>query len=302
MLFTKIKRVVKVGFVNFWRNGWLSLATILVMVITLFVLGSLIFGRVLLDSTLAQLQDKVDITVYFKTDAQEDEVLAIKDKLAKLDEVQDVSYVSADKALSDFKDRHLNNALIAQSLDELVENPLGANLNIKAKDPAQYESISRFLEASAISSIDKINYRQNKTVIDRLSNILKAARTVGFGITLVLSLIAILVAFNTIRLAIYTSKDEITVMRLVGASSRYIRGPFVMVGIMHGVFAALITMVIFYPLLLWLGPLAEQFFGGPNLFAYYVSNFFQLFGILILAGAFLGSLSSLIATRRYLKV
>jgi len=302
MLLIKIRRVIKVGFINFWRNGWLSLATILVMVITLFVFGSLILGRVLLNATLAQLQDKVDITVYFKTDAKEEEVIAIKDKLAKLNEVQDIIYISADKALSDFKDRHLNNALIVQSLDELAENPLGASLNIKAKDPAQYESISRFLEASAISSIDKINYRQNKVVIDRLSGILKAARTAGFGTTLVLSLIAILVAFNTIRLAIFTSKDEITVMRLVGASSRYIRGPFVVEGVMHGVFAAFITMIIFYPLLLWLGPLAEQFFGGPNLFAYYVSNFFQLFGILILVGAFLGSLSSLIATRRYLKV
>jgi len=302
MLLTKIKRVVKVGFVNFWRNGWLTLATIMIMVITLFVIGSLIFGRVILNSTLAQLQDKVDITVYFKTDAQESEILAIKNKLTKLTEVQDVIYVSSDKALSDFKSRHLNNALIVQSLDELVENPLGANLNIKAKDPSQYESISRFLEASAISSIDKINYRQNQGVIDRLSNILKASRTVGFGITFVLSFIAILVAFNTIRLAIFTSKDEITVMRLVGASSRYISGPFIIEGVMHGVFAAFITMLIFYPILLWLGPLGEQFFGGPNIFAYYISNFFQLFGILVLAGAFLGSLSSLIATRRYLKV
>jgi len=114
--------------------------------------------------------------------------------------------------------------------------------------------------------------------------------------------VSIIITFNTIRLAIYISKDEISVMRLVGASNQYVRGPFVIEGVMHGVFAAFITMLIFYPLLLWLGPLAEQFFGGPNLFAYYVSNFFQLFGILILVGAFLGSLSSLIATRRYLKV
>ncbi len=301
MLLVNIKRVIKAGFINFWRNGWVSLATILVMVITLFMIGALIFGRALLNSALSQLGNKVDITVYFKTDAGENDVLSTKSNLEKLSEVKEVTYISADQALQDFRNRHINNALITQSLDELAENPLGASLNIKAKDSAQYESISRFLEASAISSIDKIDYRQNKVIIDRLSNILNASRNAGVGITLVLSIIAVLVAFNTIRLAIYTSKDEITVMRLVGASSHYIRGPFIIEGIMYGVFSALFTMLVFYPLTLWVGPLAEKFFGGPNLFAYYISNFFQLFAVLVLVGALLGSVSSLIATRRYLK-
>jgi len=302
MFWVNVKRILKSGFMNFWRNGWVSLATILVMVVTLFVLGSLIFGRALLNSTLSQLEDKVDITVYFKTGAKEGEILSMKDKLSKLDEVKEINYISSEKALQDFRERHADNALITQSLDELAENPLGANLNIKAKDTSQYESIARFLEASAISSIDKINFRQNKAIIERLSNILNASRNAGIGATLVLSIIAVLVAFNTIRLAIYTSKDEITVMRLVGASSRHIRGPFVVEGIMYGVFAAIFTMFIFYPITLWLGPLAERFFSGPDLFAYYVSNFFQIFAILLVVGAGLGSLSSYIATRRYLKV
>lgn len=302
MFWAKAKRIIKAGFINFWRNGWVSLATILVMVITLFVIGGLIFGRALLNFTLVQLEDKVDITVYFKAGAEEEDILSVRDRLIKLNEVENVNYVSAQEALDEFKQRHVNNALITQSLDELGENPLGANLNIKAKEASQYESISRFLEASAISSIDKINYRQNKVIIERLSNILSASRNSGIGIALVLSAIAILVAFNTIRLAIYTSKDEITVMRLVGASSRYIRGPFIIEGIMHGLVAAVFTIVIFYPLTYWLGPMAQKFFGGLDLFAYYISNFFQLFAILILVGVLLGSFSSFIATRRYLKV
>ncbi len=293
---------MRTGFINFWRNGWVSLATILVMVTTLFVIGSLIFSRVLLNSTLAQVEDKVDITVYFKTDANEGDILALKDSLSKLGEVKSINYISAEKALNDFKERHSNNALITQSLDELGNNPLGANLNIKAQSPTQYESISRYLEASAVSSIDKINYRQNKVVIDRLASILSAGRLTGVGVSVVLSIIAVLVAFNTIRLAIYTSKDEISVMRLVGASSRYIRGPFVIGGIMYGVVAAIATMAIFYPLTLWLGPLAEKFFSGPDLFAYYVSNFFQIFALLIVVGVALGSLSSFIAVRRHLQV
>ena len=302
MIWVKLRRIFKAGFINFWRNGWVSLATILVMVITLFVIGGLILGKALVVSTLAQIEDKVDITVYFKTDAKEDEIIALKEKLADINEVKNVNYISAEDALRAFQERHSGNALITQSLEELAENPLGANLNIKAKDLSQYESISRFLEASAISSIDKINYRQNKVVIDRLSNILNASRNAGFGIILVLSIIAVLVAFNTIRLAIFTSRDEITVMKLVGASSRYVRGPFIVEGLMYGLVAAIFTMIIFYPLTFWLGPLTEKFFGGINLFAYYISNFFQLFAILFVVGCGLGAFSSYIATRRYLKV
>jgi len=302
MFLVKVKRVIRVGFVNFWRNGWISLATILVMTIALFVVGSLILGKAVVASTLAQLEDKVDITVYFKTGADEEEIFTFQDKLEKLNEVKTVAYVSSEEALSAFRKRHVDNALITQSLEELGENPLGANLNIKAKDTSQYESIAHFLEASAIFSIDKINYRQNKMVIDRLGNILNASRNVGLGITLLLSAIAIIVAFNTIRLAIYTSKDEITVMRLVGASSRYIRGPFIVEGIMHGIVASVFTMFIFYPLTLWLGPLAEKFFGGVNLFNYYLSSFFQLFAVLLVFGSGLGAISSFIAARRYLKV
>ncbi len=293
--------MIKAGFINFWRNGWVSLATILVMIVALFIIGSLILSKALLNATLAQLQDKVDITVYFKTDANEEDIISLKEKLAKLNEVKDISYVSAEEALAAFRSRHADNTLITQSLDEIGLNPLGANLNVKAKNPSQYESISRFLEASAIFSIDKINYKQNKIVIDRLASILNASRNAGVGITLVFSFIAVLVAFNTIRLAIFTSKDEISVMRLVGASSRFIRGPFIVEGIMHGLVAAVCTMIIFYPLTLWLGPLAEKFFGGINLFSYFLSNFFQFFAILLVAGMALGSFSSFIAVRRYLK-
>ncbi len=157
MFWVKIKRVMRTGFMNFWRNGWVSLATILVMVVTLFVIGSLIFVRVLLSSTLAQVENKVDITVYFKTDANENNIFAIRDSLSKLNEVKSINYISAEDALNDFKQRHANNALITQSLEELESNPLGANLNIKAKSPSQYESIARFLESSAAPSIDKIN-------------------------------------------------------------------------------------------------------------------------------------------------
>ena len=297
------RRIIKSGIINFWRNGWVSLATILVMVLTLFVTGALVFSNVLLESALTRIEEKVDVSVYFKLEAPEEKITILKNQLEKLTEVSAVVYVTRQVALENFKARHANNALITQSLEELGENPLGASLNIRAQNPEQYESIAKFLASPSFSGIiDKVNYFQNKVVIDRLSGILRASQRVGFGTTLVLAIIAVLVAFNTIRLAIYTSKDEIHIMRLVGATNNYIRGPFMIEGILYGVISAAVAMTSFYPLTLWLGPKAEHFFGGPNLFEYYIANFFQLFALLLLVGILLGSLSSFIAIRRYLRV
>lgn len=286
----------------------MSLATVLIMVITLTVVGSLLFGKAILLTVLDQIEEKVDITVYFKTDADESDVSALENSLSGLDEVKSIEYVSREQALEAFKERHAENNLIVQSLEELNDNPLGASLNIKAKSPSQYESIARFLEvglpsqASVFSAIDKINYRQNKVVIDRLASILQASRKLGSAISLILAFIAFLVTFNTIRLAIYSNREEIKIMRLVGASDRYVRSPFIVEGVLYGFIATVVTMLLFYPLTLWLGPLSERFFGGLNVFHYYVANFLQIALVLFVVGVALGTMSSWVATRRYLRV
>lgn len=306
MIWIKAKRIIKAGFINFWRNGWISLATILIMVITLFTIGFLIFTRAILGSTVAQIQDKVDITVYFKNDAHEQDIFALKDSISKLAEVKNVEYVSAEKNLADFKERHKDNAMIMQSLEEIGENPLGATINIKAREPSQYESVVKFLEAESSeptgSIIDKINYYQNKKVIDRLTKILDSGKKLGSILSIVLIIISVIIIFNTVRMAIYTAREEIGVMRLVGASNRFVSGPFIVEGIMYGVIAAIITIVLFYPITLWLGPTTEGFFSGINLFQYYTENFGQTFLILLVIGILLGASSSFIAVRRYLKV
>ncbi|OGZ30314.1 MAG: hypothetical protein A2931_02105 [Candidatus Niyogibacteria bacterium RIFCSPLOWO2_01_FULL_45_48] len=299
----QLRRAIKEGIINFWRNGLVSVAATLVMVLALFVIGSLLFSNVLLTSALSRIEEEVDISVYFKKEAAEDEILSVKSALSQLPQVKAVTYVSEDEALERFKTRHTANALITQSLDELDDNPLQASLNIRAGDTGQYEVIARFLDSSAYSKlIDKINYFQNQVVIERLSGFLAAARAVGFGATLVFSLIAMLVVFNTIRLAIYTLRDEIAVKRLVGATSRHVRAPFVVEGALYGAISAVVSIIIFYPITMWLGPASVRFFGGPNLFDYYLSNFFEIFLILFVMGVLLGVISSSVATRRYLRV
>ena len=305
---TKLKRVSRTGLFNFWRNGTVSLASVLIMMVTLLVIGFILFGSAILNVSLSELRSKVDINVTFIPKAQESDVLNIKKSLEGLKEVSMVTYISRDQALETFKERHANDQSILSALGELNDNPLGAILNIKAKDPSQYSSIADFLQGPNILSannqtiVDQVNYYQKKTAIDKLTGIISAAHRLGVGIILAFILLSLLVAFNTVRLTIYMSKEEIGVMRLVGASTRYIQGPFVVVGIIYGLVAGLVTLVLFLPITYWLGQTTQNFFIGLNLFTYYLSHFHQIFIIIIGSGVLLGAVSSFFAIRRYLKI
>lgn len=300
------KRVARYGVAGFVRNGFISLAAILIMCITLFTLAWLILGGAALSATLSQLTNKVDITVYFTTSAAEQQIMDEKKTLEALPEVAQVTYVSRDQALADFRARHANDQLTIQALDELGENPLGAALEVRAKETSQYESIAKYLtqqqeQGGASSPIEKVNFYQNKTAIDRLSNIIDTSRKLGIAVAIVLGLATILIAFNTIRLAIYTSRDEIGVMNLVGASRWYVRGPFMIAGILYGVVAGVAVLLVLYPTTLWIGPASEKFLGSFNIFDYYTSEFPLIFLIVMGSGIALGALSSYLAVRRYLK-
>ena len=309
MMWIDFKRILRAGFVGFWRNTFVSISSTLVMAFSLFVIGSLIFLGAMLDTSLIQLRDKVDINVYFLTTAPEAEILDLKTQVEALPEVLFVEYVNREEVLLAFRDRHENDQLILQALEELGENPLGATLNIKAKEISQYESIAKFLDSEVALStngggeiIDRINYFQNKTAIDRLNNIIDSIETLSFALALIFVIISAAMTFNTVRLAVFTAKDEIAVMKLVGAGNHYVRGPFVVEGALSGVIAAFVALILFYPLTLWLGPSTEAFFGGISVFDYYLNNFGQIFLIMLAAGLVLGGGSSYLAVRKYLKI
>ncbi len=303
-----MKRVLVGGWKNFARGGAVSAATVLIMTVTLGIIGSLIFLSAILSFTLDAIKDKVDVSVYFVTTASESEILAVKDQLEKLPQVSSITYTSAAEALAAFRERHANDQLTLQALEELGGNPLDASLSVRAKDPSQYESIVNFLEASptlsasGASIIDRVNYAQNKEVIDRLTLAISATRQVGIAIVLLFAIASILIAFATVRLAIYTAKEEIGVMRLVGASNSYIRGPFIVTGIITGVFAALLVLLLLIPATWYAGGRTEMWFGGFDIASYYAGHFVLIFCILVGSGVLLGSIASVLAIRRYLTV
>jgi len=318
MVFTTFKRITRTGFVNFWRNGFLSFAAIVVLTLALLSFGSIIFLGAFGRALIADVKDKVDINVYFALSAPLQDMLAVQSDLKRLPEVASTTFISSDQVLVNFKAKWQDNTLIMQGLEEIGDNPFPATLNVKAKDPGQYGGITQYLQNKDLTMtdgtplIEKVNYEQNKLIIDRLGTIIPAIEKAGSITGFIMVVVAIIVVFNTIRLIVYTSKDEISVMKLVGASNIYVRGPLVVSGVMYGIISGVITLILMAAFSYWSDVVILRFAGveiAANfelvvnvLSKYFSANFSQIFILIMGAGVVLGALSSYVAARRYLKV
>ncbi|MBC7766765.1 hypothetical protein H7Y21_02125 [Arenimonas sp.] len=308
MIFTKIKRTVKSGAISFWRNGSVSLASVLILTVTLTVITMVLFSGVVLSSTLETIKNKVDIDIYFVKGATEDSILSFANEVKKNPDILDVKYTSRDQAYQNFKERHKDEEATIQALTEIGDNPLPASINVKAKDPNKYDSIVTFLKdkETALGNnniIDKINYTEkNQQAIGSLNRIINASNKLGILIAIFFAIVSILITFNTIRLAIYIFREEVSVMRLVGASETYIRAPFVTVGILYGLVSAIVTTIILLPITHYAGNWTEKLGTGMNLFDYYRANMLMITAALVVGGTMLGAISSFLAIKKYLKV
>lgn len=306
MFWTNTKRIIRSGYRNFVRSGFTSIASVLIMTVTLFVITSLIFVQAALTSSLDNIKNKVDVTVYFVPGADESVIKNIQSDLEKIPEVKSIDYTNEDDALVNYKAKHANDQMILQVFDILDSNPLGASLSIKAKDTGEYQNILNYfnndntVSKGMLTVVDTIDYSHNKIAIDRLTSIINGAYKLGFALSLILIFISIIITFNTLRIVIYMSREEINVMKLVGAANKFISGPFVITGILVGVFSSIITIILFWPVSYWLGLHMTDFL-NINLFSYYKDNFFQLLFICLLSGVIIGSISSVFAIHRYLR-
>ena len=298
-----LKRIIKAGRIGFSRNGSQNTAMVFILVITVSFVTLLFLLNLSFQSLLADLQEKVDISVYFREEILEEDILEVKSELSKIPEVKNVEYVSREKALERFIERHRTDLVLMSSLDYVGENPFLASLNIQACQASQYEAISSFLETASFQPfIDKVDYYQRKPVIERISSIASGVNKIGVASGLFLAVLAVLVVFNTIRLAIYNSRKEISVMRLVGACNSFIQGPFLVQGAIAGSLAVLITVLVFSGACYFLSPKLEALFSGFNIWNYFIGNFWIILLIQVFTGIGLGVISSLIATKKYLKV
>lgn len=297
-------RIIKTGFVNFWRNLWLSAAATMVMTITLVIFSTLFLLFVITNYSINTIRNTVDISVYFKIGLGEDQINNIKGELQTDNRVKEVSYVSATQAFEEFKAKHQNDPLITQSLNELTENPLPATMHIKANQLEDYPAIAGKLQSDQYKNfVDKVNFEDNRQIIERLNKVLRFIITFGFGLVVVFALIAVLVIFNTITLTIYNRKEEVEIMRLVGATNWYIRGPFLIESVLYSIFSTIITGALFIPVFTKVIPAITQYV-SPQLGYYgnHILNFGVLLLILFILALVLSLTSTFFAIRKYLKI
>ena len=301
-MITVISRIVQYGFKNFWRNGWLSATTVAIMVLALFVVASLYLFGVITDYATLSIQDKIDISVYFKETTSEDNILSVKQSLESQPQVKSVDYVSRDRALEIFKDKHKDDPKITQALSELNDNPLQASLNIKARKPDQYAEIADLFKNQSLGQyVDKVSYSENELAINRLTSIVNNVNRGGFIFTIALILIAGLVVFNTIRLTIYSNREEIGIMRVVGASNSLVRGPYVVEGMLDGALAAVFSLIVIAPAVYFVSHYLSILIPGLELFNYFITHIPTLLFYQLIFGVGISVVSSFIAVRRYLR-
>lgn len=301
MRFISLYRIAKMALISFWRNRWLSLAATLIMALTLITISFFISLLFITNRTTQTLQSKVDMSVYFEDTASKDQIFAIQNLLLSRSDIKNVDYVSKEQALEIWKKRNQDNAKIRDIISE-TDNPLPRSLEIKTENPEDLAKIDTMLSSADYKPLIKeISYKKNKDMIDRLVRITSFIKLLGWSLSLVFVTISILIIYNTIRLTIFARQEEIEIMKLVGASDWYVRGPFILEGMAYGVLAAIVSSVIYYFALRWSIPSTEKYLNLSDLSSSYigVNTMFIVF-MQILIGVFLGVLCSIFAIRKHL--
>jgi cell division transport system permease protein len=305
----QFERILKSGVVNFVRNAWLAVAAIAVMVITLSILLFSVIANATFANTIAQITDKIDISVYLTDEVannqdQQDQLIT---NIKSLDNVKSVEYISKDDALASYKEQNKNNLDLLVAISQ-TDNPLPASLLIKPIDTDNIQPIKDFLESPDIKKLqsEETSYSgDRKEAIDKIASATTFIRRAGVLSVIVFAMISMLIIFNTIRMAIFNRREELAIMRLLGASTSYIRGPFVVETILYGIISAIISVILCSAVFAvqtnafsasTLGLLDIQYASD-----YFAKYFWHILIIQLSIGILIGAASSIIATRRYLK-
>jgi len=297
-------RTSKLAIQNFWRNLWLSVITLFILILTLFSISMIASLNLAAGQAIQAVKDKVDVDIFFNPQIAESEILRAQVFLEDLPQVKEVTYISQDMALENFKVEHENDVTIQESLTNLSENPLPASLVIRANNLEDYEAILTQFENSEFNKyVQDKNYSNHKLIIDKLSLITKRIYNVGIIVSLIFIFFSIVMVYNTIRVTIYSHREELNIMRLVGATNWFIRAPFLLEGVLYALIASITAMLLIYPIVLLASPYINNLFAGYNfdMLYYFYQYIWQIFTLQLLLSLLLSSGSSMVAIGRYLK-
>ena len=304
-MFTNLKRICKFATDDFSRNKGISIAAIFVLTITILLITSLVFFQGVARYLTSQIQNKIDITAYFKYGVQEQDILNVKDEILKMSpNIKSIEYISKDQALVNFNQLHQDNSVLTNALQEVGDNPFLPSLNITTSgDPSQYASVSNILQTSDFSKIiDKVDFSKKKDIIEKVYSITSNINIFGLVSGIILVIIAASVVFNTLKLAIENSKEEVGTMKIVGASDWFVRGPFVIQGAIYGFIAFLICFLLSGIFAYLLSSKIGIILPGFNIFTYFLTNWWIFVLIQLGFGIAVGVVSALIVIKKHINV
>lgn len=306
MIGVTFARIGKTGSRNFMRNAWLSTAATAVMTVTLTLIAVSYIATSALNTTIKGVVDKIDVSVYLNDATTPEQVTSLQTRLKAIDNVSSIKFVSKNDALAQYREQNKANPELLKAVSE-TDNPLPASIQIKVKDQNKMQPITDLVNQPDVKPLlaprDAVSYSgDRKVTIDRIistSNFIKLA-TIAASVLFVI--ISTLIIFNTIRMAIFTRRDEIEIMKLVGATSWFIRGPFIFEAALYGIIGAAISLIIVYMLIIGGAPKLGSYVDTESVVSFFKSNFILVALIEVVIGILIGAISSLIAMVRYLKL
>jgi len=297
-------RIIKFSFQDIARNIWLTIVTITILLLALFTINMLLTVRVISDNAVTAIKEKINISLYIKAETPESEVMALKAKISDSSRVKNIIYISKQSALETFREKYKNNQAVLAALKELGRNPLSPSLTIVPNNFDESGMLINELKMLESPIIESRDFSDNTLILSKINSITKRVNEVALFIILIFILTSLLVVYNAIRVAIYTHRQEIEIMRLVGASNFFVFMPYVVSAFVYALLSVLIVISVFYPFLSLLQPYLEVFFMGYNvdILLYFVDNFFYIFGAQFLVVLSINVVASLFAVRKYARI
>ena len=304
-MLTNFKRVLVFAISDFSRNKGISIAAVFILTVTIVLVTGLFFFQGMTSYLTSQIQDKIDITAYFKNETQEQDILNVKDQILEMaPNIKNIKYISKEQALASFNEKHKDDPVLTKALQEVGDNPFLPSLNITTNgDPSQYAEVSRILQTADFSElVDKVDFLQKKDTIEKVYSITTNINMWGIILGVILTIFAVLVVFNTLKLGIENSKEEISTMRIVGASDWFVRGPFLVQGVIYGIYAFSISFILSGLFAYFLASPISAILPGFNIFSYFLNNWWIFALIQLGFGIGMGVISALIVVKKYLDI
>ena len=297
-------RIIKFALQDMVRNIGLSFMTIFILILMLLSMNTLLFIRLVTNEATASIRDQIDVSVYLSSEANGEEVDEVFTFIASLPEVTQAIFKSEEEVLAEFRELYQDNADILSSLDELDENPLGATIVVKTASPADYGTVIEALSVPEYETIvESKTFTDTQGAIEKIDVITTNVERFSAALTAFFGIIAFLIIFNTVRVAIYTQRIEISIKKLVGATNWFVRGPYVVESIFFSILSTGIAIGIVYLSIGFLDPYVGVVLGNSAFLTnYYLSHILSLAGLQFGIVFFLTLLSSMLAMRRYLRV